>query len=82
MIGAARDQGERVGYAWPPGCSAAWLARLLWEQEAASSNLAIPTSYFECCRRLPARVTISGCLLMSLGVDQRLHALAPTCASG
>ena len=26
------------------GCSAAWLARLLWEQEAASSNLAIPTT--------------------------------------
>ena len=26
-----------------PGCSAAWLARLLWEQEAESSNLSIPT---------------------------------------
>jgi hypothetical protein len=25
------------------GCSAAWLARLLWEQEVAGSNPAIPT---------------------------------------
>ena len=29
-----------------PGCSAAWLARLLWEQEAAGSNPAIPTAIF------------------------------------
>ena len=27
-----------------PGCSAAWLARLLWEQEAAGSNPASPTN--------------------------------------
>jgi len=27
-------------------------------------------------------VTIGGCLLMSLGVDQCLRTLAPTCASG
>src|SRR5215470_11656900 len=26
------------------GCGAAWLARLLWEQEAAGSNPAIPTT--------------------------------------
>jgi hypothetical protein len=26
------------------GCSAAWLARLLWEQEAGSSNLPTPTT--------------------------------------
>ena len=26
-----------------PGRSAAWLARLLWEQEAESSNLSVPT---------------------------------------
>ncbi len=34
---------ERVGFACRTGCSAAWLARLLWEQEAAGSNPAIPT---------------------------------------
>jgi hypothetical protein len=28
-----------------PGCSAAWLARLLWEQEVAGSNPAIPTIF-------------------------------------
>ena len=31
-----------------PGCSAAWLARLLWEQEAGSSNLPIPTTSTWC----------------------------------
>ena len=29
-----------------PGCSVVWLARLLWEQEAVSSNLTIPTIFF------------------------------------
>jgi hypothetical protein len=29
----------RVGYGRLAGCGAAWLARLLWEQEAAGSNL-------------------------------------------
>ena len=36
------------------GCGAAWLARLLWEQEAASSNLAIPT-------KSPAQGAALGC---------------------
>ena len=33
-------------FALIPGCSAAWLARLVWDQEVASSNLAIPTNYY------------------------------------
>ena len=32
-----------VGFGDSTGCSAAWLARLLWEQEVAGSNPAIPT---------------------------------------
>src|ERR1017187_5301434 len=34
---------ETIGYPCLTGCGAAWLARLLWEQEAAGSNPAIPT---------------------------------------
>ena len=37
------------------GCSAAWLARLLWEQEAAGSNPAIPTGII----RFPNLVSIT-----------------------
>jgi hypothetical protein len=40
----SRSSGNRVSFGWPTGCGAAWLARLLWEQEAAGSNPAIPTS--------------------------------------
>ncbi len=29
----------------PSGCSAAWLARVPWEHEAAGSNPATPTTY-------------------------------------
>src|ERR1700722_5997564 len=36
------------------GCSAAWLARLLWEQEAAGSNPAIPTN-----QGLPTELPVS-----------------------
>ena len=39
--GFGRPKGDRLSGA---GCGAAWLARLLWEQEAAGSNPAIPTT--------------------------------------
>ncbi len=39
---SSRAAGPGTG-AQHTGCSAAWLARLLWEQEAAGSNPAIPT---------------------------------------
>jgi hypothetical protein len=43
---ALGDVGPRGGRlrSGSAGCGAAWLARLLWEQEAAGSNPAIPTS--------------------------------------
>src|SRR5712692_10884096 len=40
LCGGKRRQGR---LRMPTGCSAAWLARLLWEQEVAGSNPAIPT---------------------------------------
>ena len=36
----AYDASDRIEVA---GCSAAWLARLPWEQEVTSSNLVTPT---------------------------------------
>ena len=39
------------------GRSAAWLARLLWEQEVGSSNLPAPTLLFR--RQQPAEAAIS-----------------------
>jgi hypothetical protein len=37
------------------GCGAAWLARLLWEQEAAGSNPAIPTTAIPTIPAIPTR---------------------------
>ena len=42
------------------GCSAAWLARLLWEQEAAGSNPAIPTGHSVMDLGQPSRGSQSG----------------------
>ena len=42
MVPADRHRQVR-GTLRTTGRSAAWLARLLWEQEVASSNLAVPT---------------------------------------
>ncbi len=39
----AGDSADGIGFCMLTGCGAAWLARLLWEQEAAGSNPAIPT---------------------------------------
>jgi hypothetical protein len=48
------DDRLRIG---STGCGAAWLARLLWEQEAAGSNPAIPTNLRH-CRSWHARAPI------------------------
>jgi hypothetical protein len=67
---------QKVGYGWPPGCSAAWLARLLWEQEVAGSNPAIPTIFRICYRLLEAILVASICRRTSAVVAQRLRKLA------
>ena len=41
--GLCRGSARRYKLPVLAGCGAAWLARLLWEQEAAGSNPAIPT---------------------------------------
>src|SRR5690242_4588672 len=54
-----------VGFGDSTGCSAAWLARLLWEQEVAGSNPAIPTVIAgrrPSLRALGRRAPASGCL--------------------
>jgi hypothetical protein len=46
LLAATRRADSRldgIGFGMPTGCGAAWLARLLWEQEAPGSNPGIPT---------------------------------------
>jgi hypothetical protein len=53
-------------------------AELIWEQEAAGSNPAIPTIFRICCLWAGAIVVASRCRLTSAGVAQCLRTLAPT----
>ena len=48
------------------GCSAAWLARLLWEQEAGSSNLPTPTSVCKGSAMTRIRSTLAGAVRNTL----------------
>ena len=52
---------------------------LIWEQEAAGSNPAIPTIFRICCPLVGAILVASYCRPMSAGVAQRRRTLAPTC---
>ena len=51
--------------------------KLIWEQEAAGSNPAIPTNSRKCDRLLGAILVASICRPMLAGVAQRLRTLAP-----
>ena len=53
-------------------------AELIWEQEVAGSNPAIPTIFRICCLWVGAIVVASCCRPVSAGVAQRLCMLAPT----
>jgi hypothetical protein len=53
------------------GCSAAWLARLPWEQEVTSSNLVTPT-YF-CTSPWPAGQSASFLFENGSSILRRLH---------
>ena len=44
-IGFAKWEKIVHGNFFDPGRSVVWLARLLWEQEAESSNLSVPTIF-------------------------------------
>ena len=52
-------------------------AELIWEQEAAGSNPAIPTIFRICYLLVGANLVASYCRLMSAGVAQRRRTLAP-----
>jgi hypothetical protein len=43
FLGLESSQGCKLWYKKTTGCSVARLSRLVWDQEVASSNLAIPT---------------------------------------
>ena len=53
-------------------------AELLWEQEVAGSNPAIPTIFRICCLLVGVNLVASYCRSTSVGVAQRRRTLAPT----
>jgi hypothetical protein len=56
--------------------SGGWV-ELIWEQEAAGSNPAIPTTTFRICYQSLGARPVGGCRLMAVGVAQHMCTLAP-----
>jgi hypothetical protein len=79
MPGDVRPSLPQVGAAMGDvGATSGDWAELIWEQEVADSNPAIPTVFRIRCPLAGAILAAGYCRSTSVGVAQRLRTLAPT----